>query len=259
MTRPHLFGAEGLTAIHRLMSEKPLLAFDFDGTLAPIVARPDDARMSRAVSARLSRLAERLPVAIITGRAVDDLRSRLGFVPTEVMGSHGAEDAAQLGSEPAWAFELDAMRAELAARAEWLGQSGVTMEDKGLSLALHYRLAPRPAVAIEAIRQILDSLPTGLRSFSGKMVENIVPQDAPDKADAMLRLVRRHGATAAFFAGDDVNDEPVFEAAPPSWLTVRVGRDSPASKARYFVDGPADMPRLLQAMLDCLERPLASR
>jgi trehalose 6-phosphate phosphatase len=54
------------------------------------------------------------------------------------------------------------------------------------------------------------------------------------------------------FVGDDVNDEPVFARPEPSWLTVRVGQDDPMSQARYFLDGPADLPRLLDRMLEAL-------
>ena len=77
----HLLSARGEAALAALMRRRPLLAFDFDGTLAPIVARPEDARVPAAVAARLAVLALRLPVAIVTGRAIGDVRHRLGFEP----------------------------------------------------------------------------------------------------------------------------------------------------------------------------------
>lgn len=70
----------------------------------------------------------------------------------------------------------------------------------------------------------------------------------------MQALVARVGATAAFFAGDDVNDEPVFASAPPHWLTLRVGRDDPGSRARFCLDGPQEMTLLLERVL-ALIRP----
>ena len=70
----------------------------------------------------------------------------------------------------------------------------------------------------------------------------------------MCGLVARAGCDSALFAGDDVNDEPVFAAAPSDWLTVRVGRDDPHSRARWFLDGTAEVPVLLEHMLATLQR-----
>lgn len=74
------------------MCRKPLLAFDFDGTLTPIVSRPEQAFASKAVALRLHALSQLLPVAIVTGRTIEDARERLGFVPTYLIGNHGAQD-----------------------------------------------------------------------------------------------------------------------------------------------------------------------
>ena len=83
----HLFTPGGERALQAVMQLRPLLAFDFDGTLAPIVARPDEARVAEAVSHGLAKLARDLPVAIITGRSVADVRPRLGFAPHFVISS----------------------------------------------------------------------------------------------------------------------------------------------------------------------------
>ena len=68
------------------------------------------------------------------------------------------------------------------------------------------------------------------------MVVNVAASAAPDKAHAVISLVHRAGVRAAVFVGDDLNDEPVFASAQPTWLTVRVGRDDPQSRALYFLD-----------------------
>ena len=81
------------------------------------------------------------------------------------------------------------------------------------------------------------------------MVVNIVPRNAPNKASAVHALVARSGASCALFAGDDINDEPVFESAPPHWLTIRDGRGERHSAARYFLDSPSEMAMLLERML----------
>lgn len=254
--KKHLFSAAGRDALAALLRRRPLLAFDFDGTLAPIVPRPRDARIPRAVASQLARLARRLPVAIVTGRAVADLRGRLGFEPRFVVGSHGAEDAADAAAAAALTRRLDALRARIEAHRGAIDGAGVFVEDKGASIALHYRLAPdrdRARAAIDAL-QLTDD--PQLCIFSGKMVENVVAAGAPDKAAAVRSLVERCNCDSAFFAGDDVNDEPVFAAAPPHWLTVRIGRDDPHSRARFFLDSPAEMAVALQTMIDGLDDPL---
>lgn len=250
MSRPHALSTDGRSALRRLLSRPTVLAFDFDGTLAPIVARPDEARMSHAVSRRLARLAELVPVAIITGRSVDDLRSRLDFVPHDIVGNHGAEVGGGAGQDPSTQQALQAFRHRLGTQSQALSEVGVTVEDKGFSLALHYRLAAQPARALHRVQALLSDLEPGLRAFDGKMVHNVVPADAPDKAEALRRVLSRHGMDRAFFAGDDVNDEPVFEAACANWMTVRVGREVASTRAQFFLDSPAEMSVLLEAMLN---------
>ncbi len=249
----HLFTPEGEAALAAVLRLQPLMAFDFDGTLTPIVARPDDARVSLAVATRLKALASRLPVAIVTGRAVADVRERLGFEPQYIVGNHGAEadTAATAGGPPAGALasQLDGFRVTLRAHGEALQEAGVLVEDKGLSIALHYRLSRDRARAQRLISDLLTPAPAGLRLFAGKMVVNAVAADAPDKAQAMHALVARLGAAAAFFAGDDVNDEPVFVSAPAHWLTLRIGREDPTSRARFCLEGPQEMAMLLDRVL----------
>jgi trehalose 6-phosphate phosphatase len=249
----HLLAPAGRAALEALMHARPLLAFDFDGTLAPIVATPGEARIGEAVALRLRRLAARLPVAIVTGRAAADVRGRLGFEPQFVVGNHGAEDGLDREAAEARARALDALRSRLAREAAAIRGACVTVEDKGQSIALHYRLAPDRAAALALIHRLLAGAAPALKVFGGKMVENVVAADAADKAQAVIALVARCGADRAFFAGDDVNDEPVFAAAPSNWLTLRVGRDDPRSRARFFLDSPAEMALALQAMIDELD------
>jgi trehalose 6-phosphate phosphatase len=251
----HLFTKRGEAALVAAMHRRPLLAFDFDGTLAPIVARPDDARVPTAVAARLSWLAGRVPVAIVTGRAVSDVRGRLGFVPQFIVGNHGAEDDGAPADAQALAHALDPLRQLVFARAAALAAAGVRVEDKGLSIALHYRLAREPDAALALIRELTSQLPATLQVFAGKMVVNAMASHAPDKADAVRRLQARSGLSGVFYAGDDVNDEPVFAAAPPHWLTVRIGRSDRTSRAQFFLDSVNEVAPLLERMLTHLPLP----
>jgi trehalose 6-phosphate phosphatase len=248
----HLGSDAGRAALTALMqgATPPLVGLDFDGTLAPIVARPQEARIPLAVQRRLRALAARVPVAVVSGRAVADVRARLGFEPWALVGNHGAELGD--GSTATAAEALDGVRRLLRAEQGALHEAGITVEDKGLSLALHYRLARDRGSALALIHRLVAAAGSGFEVVPGKMVENLLPRGAPDKADAMRELARRCGAERVFFAGDDVNDEPVFRHAPPAWLTVRVGRDAPPgqrSAARFVLDGPAELPWVLDTML----------
>jgi trehalose 6-phosphate phosphatase len=248
----HLFTPEGRAALEATMRLRPLLAFDFDGTLAPIVSHPDEACIPADVAGKLRLISRRLPVAIVTGRSIADVRGRLGFEPQFVVGNHGAEDGLGAAQAALRAQRLDGLRRRLAARAAELAALGVYLEDKGQSIALHYRQARSRRRALSVIKSLLAPADDALRTFSGKMVENVVAADSPDKAQAVQELLGRCGARSVVFAGDDVNDEPVFVAAPPDWLTVRIGRDVDNSRALFFLDGPAQVTTWLQEMLDLL-------
>ena len=250
----HLFTPEGDTDLVWVVARKPLLAFDFDGTLAPIVARPSQARVPVTTLRRLQRLTQQLPLAVISGRTVADLQRRLGFEPAHVVGNHGAEDPQQ-GPRPEWQAALDGVRDRLRGAAAELQQAGVSVEDKGASLALHYRLAADHAAAIELIERALEPIDPGLHVFGGKMVTNIVSAAADDKGAALRRLAQRTDARAVLYLGDDVNDESVFAAREPTWLTVRVGADHHESAARYFISGTHEVPRLLDRILQLIGAP----
>ena len=243
----HFFTPQGEAALRGVMQCRPILAFDFDGTLAPIVAHPDDVKVPDVISRGLARLARRHPVAIITGRAVADVRPRLGFTPQYVIGNHGAEDPDSTG--PAITGEsLDPLRARIESHARALRDAGVEVEDKQLSLALHYRRATDQQAAQACIAKVLDGLDPTLGRFGGKCVDNIVAAGLPDKGDALVDLMRRAEVGAAFFVGDDVNDEAVFERAEPHWLTLRIG-DDPQSRAMFYLEDNDALARVLERML----------
>ena len=244
-----LLGPQGLSALMALMRMPALFAFDFDGTLAPIRPRPDDVHVSATIALRLEKLARVRPVAIVTGRRIADVRERLGFVPSWIIGNHGAEDDGDLDAAVRAYHAHDALRERLRARADGLVGAGILIEDKGQSLALHYRTAPDREAASALIEEVLAGFTPTLHVFGGKLVWNAVAADAPDKAVAVQRLIERAGAQAAFFAGDDVNDEPVFAAARPHWVTVRIGCERRESDARFCIDGPHEMAGVLDRIL----------
>jgi trehalose 6-phosphate phosphatase len=247
--QPPLTGVEGLKALSALLRERALFAFDFDGTLAGIRPTPHEVRVAPPLARRLAALARARPVAIVTGRRIADVRDRLGFEPAWIVGNHGAEDAADPEGAARCAHALDPLRAVIAGCAGELEGAGVMIEDKRQSIALHFRNAPDRARAKALIERVLDGRGRGVGTFGGKLVFNAIAADAPDKAHAVRALLARAGASNAFFAGDDINDEPVFAAAEPGWVTVRLGREHRPSHARFCLEGPHAMPDLIDRIL----------
>ena len=249
-----------------VLGRRPLLALDFDGTLAPIVAQPADAAIDPRVPPLLAPLQGRLPVAIVSGRGLDDLAPRVPLPGLVLIGNHGNEWAADGGAHDPGGEEdaaADGRRvqqrqvvrdwaATLEQPLAGLGR-GIVFERKLLSLSLHYRHAPAP----EATREALLGLVRGLRPepeiIDGKFVLNLMAPGLVTKFEAVVELQRRRGAGTVIFVGDDVTDERVFERAPPDWLTVRVWDDEAnaagtASAARAFVHRVDGVIELLERM-----------
>jgi trehalose 6-phosphate phosphatase len=236
----------GLARIRAFLTPDTLLAFDIDGTLAPIVERPWDARVPGEVQRGLGMLAERAAVAIITGRAVEDARPMLGFTPRYLVGNHGAEGVP--GMEHVSAQCARVCRAwldELASGNEpWRDVDGIVLEDKTYSLSFHFRHARDHRAAqrlLVARTAALLPLPTLL---DGKSVLNLLPPGAPHKGEALTALLGCSRCTRAFYIGDDASDEAVFRLRSPAVLSVRVEPDE-ASAANLYLKGQQDVAHMV--------------
>jgi trehalose 6-phosphate phosphatase len=252
--------ARGLERIDACVTGKALLAFDIDGTLAPIVDRPWDARVPDDVQRALATLAARRPVAVITGRAVNDARPMLGFSPRYLIGNHGAEGVPGFERASA-AFErvcrgwLD----ELSANGEpWRTLPGVTLEDKTCSLAFHYRRAADRDAARELLTARVQRFVPAPTVLDDKCVINLVPPGAPDKGDALGALLVHSRCERALYVGDDVSDEAVFRLRSPLVLSVRVERH-PNSAADLYLKNQGEVPQLVQMLSRMLVRPTRFR
>jgi trehalose 6-phosphate phosphatase len=241
----YAFSPEGVACLDAILETKPLLAFDIDGTLAPIVNRPEDARLPDDVQRCLAALARHNDVAIITGRSVSDARRMFTFEPRYLIGNHGAEGM------PAWrersaefAHTVRAWRDALEACPALAG-SGVTVEDKRYSLSLHYRRAPDKDAACRAIGACIDRLVPPARIIDGKAVVNVLPPDAPNKGEALRALIGEARCSNVLYVGDDDTDEAVFGLHLPSVLTLRV-EPSAESQATLFLRDQREMLTLLQ-------------
>jgi trehalose 6-phosphate phosphatase len=227
-------------------ASRVLLAFDYDGTLAPIVDDPGHAPMRARTRALLGRLCQRFRCAVISGRARRDVSRYLRSVRMfAVIGNHGMEPGAD--RRPAQ-LAVQRWRGYLSSRLA--DHSGVRIEDKRLSLTVHYRRAAQKRHALAAIRDAVGELPSA-RLIGGKDVVNVLPDGAPHKGLALENLRRRAGCDTAIYVGDDQTDEDVFGYRPP-WplLGVRVGRRRETGAA-YYIRDQREIDLLLRALLDC--------
>ncbi|SEQ97508.1 trehalose 6-phosphatase [Solimonas aquatica] len=234
----------GRAALAEFLRPNTLLAFDYDGTLAPIVDDPAQAQLRPRTQRLLQALARRRPTAVLSGRARADVLRLLAGIPLlEVVGNHGAE---AYGLPPRLVtLRVEQWRQQLQARLQEF--PGVQIEDKRLSLSLHYRHCDDAAAVEQQLRSLCRELP-GVRLLGGKSVLNLLPVDAPCKGQGLRQVLERLGCPRAVFVGDDETDESVFRWRDPQRLLgVRVGRCE-RTAAEYLLESQADIDELLELL-----------
>ncbi len=246
-----VFSPAGLQALRAFIAQPLLCLFDFDGTLAPLVADPDAVRLPAAMGERLQALQQHAPVGIVTGRALADLRPRLAFTPDYLIGNHGLEGVPGVGAEAAALLpQVARWKAQLEPELLRLGP-GIVIEDKQYSLSLHYLHARDPARAAQALRSRLAALSPAPRIIAGKCLFNLLPAGVGDKGSAVQALMAASGIARALYVGDDHTDEDVFRLSLPGLFGVHVGADTD-SAARWCVQDHHAVVRLLDWLLDQL-------
>lgn len=245
----NILAAKQRSVLEPLAWSQTLLAFDFDGTLAPIVDVPTQAAMRPATRALLSRAAALYPCIVISGRALPDVTERVkGLGLRGVVGNHGVEPWRATKHIHRRVREWRPLFEEALAK-----EPGVEIEDKNYSLAIHYRRSR----AKKQVRAVIETVASGLedvRLIGGIEVVNLVPADAPHKGIALERERARLRCDTAIYVGDDVTDEDVFALDQPGrLLTVRVGRKL-TSRADFFIKSQAEMDVLLKTLIALRER-----
>jgi trehalose 6-phosphate phosphatase len=240
----HILAKRHIKTLADFAAANVLLAFDFDGTLAPIVDQPDRAYMRPATRRLLTSVARRYPVVVISGRARDDLMKRLGRVPVfHSSGNHGLEPWGQRvryrSQVRGWADHLERQLAP---------HIGVVVEDKTYSLTVHFRRARHRNEAVAAIASAVGAL-KGARSLGGKDAVSLVPRGAPTKGVALERVRRLLVCDAAIYVGDDQTDEDAFTAGRRDrLLSILVGSER-KSHARYRLKNQQEIDDFLRTLL----------
>lgn len=235
----------GHDLLARLASEpaRAALFLDVDGVLAPIVERPEDARVPDETRDELTRLARRYAlVAVVSGRASAEARRIVGVPELAYVGSHGLELAPE---SERWRATLQ----DFLAGVEW------PVEDKGLTASLHYRTVADEDEAVATLESVAErARAAGLRARFGRKVLELLPPIDADKGLAVRTLLARRGLSRALYAGDDTTDLDGFDALDGLELGVRVAvasAEGPAElreRADVVVDDPAALADLLRTL-----------
>ena len=257
----HLFNVWPSVSARLLRQEKVLLLFDYDGTLTPIVARPEDALMPADVRRSLAALVAhpRYIVGIVSGRSLEDLSGLAGIPGIILAGNHGMEirgpdlefthDGAQSGRET-----LAEVRDRLA--DELADIPGIIVEDKALTLTIHYRGTPSQltdqveSIAVETTDPFVER--GDLKLTRGKMVIEVRPNIQWDKGKAIQRIRAELGGShyAAYF-GDDRTDEDGFrEVQALGGLAVFVGESREGTVALHQLESPSEVAATLHLLLE---------
>jgi trehalose 6-phosphate phosphatase len=226
--------------------EQAAIVLDVDGTLAPIVSRPEDARVPDETRSELARLARRYGLlAFLSGRTGADARRVVGLEGATYVGVHGLE------LEPEAERWRDAL-AELAGAAGWPPEE---TEDKGLTVSFHYRSAPDEGARAELDHVAEQARSAGLVPQFGRKVLEVRPPVEADKGTAIHHLLAESGATRALYAGDDTTDIDAFrgleEAGLELAIRIAVASEEGPAELRERADLVVESPG---ALLDLLRR-----
>ena len=230
---------------------------DYDGTLTPIVSHPEAAWLSESMRETLRSLVARVPVAILSGRDLDDVRGRVHVDGIVYAGSHGFDimGAGGLRRELGAAYlpVLDTAETELREALDEI--PGAQLERKHFSVAAHYRNvneddAFRVAQAVDEVA----ARHRELRRINGKKVYELLPDIDWNKGKAVLWLLEtlelERGKAFPIFIGDDRTDEDAFGALEKRGVGVLVSEQPQVTAASYWLNNPEEVERFLRALIE---------
>jgi alpha,alpha-trehalase len=234
---------------------------DYDGTLTPIVNDPEMALLSDSMRETLRALARHTPVAILSGRDLEDVRRRVDIDGIIYAGSHGFDIAGpgELRKEVATEFLVKLDLAERKLREELAGIVGALVERKRFSIAAHYRTVnendlPKLERAVSGVA----ARHRELRNMEGKKVYELQPDIDWDKGKAVLWLLQILGLEQAnvlpIYIGDDRTDEDAFRAIRDRGTGILVSEQPRATAASHLLKDPTEVQQFLRELVACLDQ-----
>jgi trehalose-phosphatase len=243
----------------RARSKRVAVFLDYDGTLTPIVSHPENAWLSDSMRQTLGKLAARMPVAILSGRDLDDVRRRVNIPGVVYAGSHGFDIAGpqglrrQIGTE--FLPKLDTAKKELQQALD--GISGAQVEQKRFSVAAHYRNVKEENVP--RVKQAVGEVAwryRELRKMTGKKVHELQPDIDWHKGRALIWLLETlelgDGNVYPIYIGDDRTDEDAFCALASRGVGILVSEEPRHTAASYRLNSPGEVEEFLQKITDRL-------
>jgi alpha,alpha-trehalase len=241
----------------RLLKRHMILFLDYDGTITPIVEKPDSAVLFPKIKTHLAKLARksRCRIVVISGRALDDLRRRVKIPGITYAGNHGLEIR---GPRVNFVYPVPPKIMKAVGRLKCLLTTclfrfeGALLEDKHFSLSLHYRNVrkkDRP-LALKAFQGIVRPYVRNkmIKARTGKEVLEIVPAVEWDKGHAVRLLSKRNAGYLPMYLGDDATDEDAFRELRNKGPTICVGKTR-KSRAVYYLNGTAEVAKLIETLL----------
>jgi trehalose 6-phosphate phosphatase len=238
--------------------ERLAIFLDYDGTLTPIVSHPEKALLPNSMRRTIRELGARAPVAILSGRDLDDVRQRVNVDTIIYAGSHGFDIAGPGGLHKQVAAEflpnLDLAEKEL--EEALTGIPGARVERKHFSIAAHYRNVRESDVPkLEAVSEVAARYPE-LRTITGKKVYELQPNIDWDKGKAVLWLLETLGLertkVRAIYIGDDRTDEDAFGALEQCGVGILVSEQPRPTAASYSLKDPTEVERFLSELIATL-------
>lgn len=259
MKSKNLVHALDSDTLYARLSEQTLAFFlDYDGTLTPIVSKPEDAILTDEMRAVVKELSQNHNVAIVSGRDKKDVQKRVSLENLIYAGSHGFDISGPHGMEMQHEQGKQALpeldEAEQRLKSECAGISGCQVERKKFSIAIHYRNADPSQV--DMIKQKVSHIHqqySSLQMNDGKMIVELQPDIDWDKGKAVLWLMQKMDLepenTLPVYIGDDLTDEHAFQALKDKGIGILVGEHGSETAANYILDNVSQVRKFLQKVI----------
>jgi len=244
-----------------------MLFLDYDGTLTPIVDTPDKAGISEETKSLLRDLSESpwCRLAIISGRAIKDVRAKVGLKEVVYSGNHGLEIIGPqicFTAPVSTSYKIILERIKDTLKKRLSGVKGALIEDKGMSFSLHYRLVDKKKIAL--VKTVFHETTAAelvrrkINIKAGEMVLEVTPATENDKGKVVLWLLAREQFRKGekqilpIYIGDDLTDEDAFKALKNKGLTVLVGKKA-SSQAKYYLKDTKEVRKFLESILQIIK------